>query len=236
MSSSAPACEFTDPGLVVAVLFLDGYLAPVRRSMPVRPERRPDGGTGSDLRGRGYGAALSRNAGGDRFDVFDIGRLYSSMIYSVKSPLISYNTKYHPKQFILGSFLKWRTIAAVSTIFPILSITALFFVPESPHWLLTKGRTVEAQKALAWLRGWVPVNQVKVEYDEIYDLLVLQPAHNSANNSSGRSACDQTVSRYLKKSFMRPYALIALTFFIGHFSGKTTLQTYAVQVRKTAYL
>lgn len=112
-----------------------------------------------------------------------------------------------------------------------LSIAALFFVPESPHWLMTKGRLEESQKALAWLRGWVPVNQVKAEYEEIYDLLVLQPAQVAADDRSNQSSCCKTVSRYTKKSFLKPYALITLTFFIGHFSGKTTLQTYAVQVR-----
>lgn len=131
--------------------------------------------------------------------------------------------------------MKWRTIAAVSAICPILSIIALFFVPESPHWLMTKGRLVEAQASLAWLRGWVSVRQVKTEYEEIYDLLVRQPAQVVAETTTNQSSCGQTIARYQKKSFLKPYALITLTFFIGHFSGKTTLQTYAVQVRKCCH-
>lgn len=51
-------------------------------------------------------------------------------------------------QFILGTFLKWRLVALVSCSLPILTIIALFFVPESPYWLLTKGRDNEAKKSL----------------------------------------------------------------------------------------
>lgn len=38
---------------------------------------------------------------------------------------------------------------------------------------------------------------------------------------------------YMKKSFLVPYGLVSLTFFCGHFSGKTPLQTYAVQIFNT---
>ena len=40
-------------------------------------------------------------------------------------------------------------------------------VPEAPIWLLSKGRRIEAQKALCWLRGWVEPAAVQTEYDEL---------------------------------------------------------------------
>lgn len=51
-------------------------------------------------------------------------------------------------QFILGTFFSWRTVALISCFLPLFTITALFFVPESPYWLLTKGRVEEAQRSL----------------------------------------------------------------------------------------
>lgn len=125
--------------------------------------------------------------------------------------------------------MKWRTIAAISTIFPILSITALFFVPESPHWLLLKGRFEEARKSLAWLRGWTPIYVIEEEYNQIYDVLVRIPSELTVDNNE--SDCLRKTRLYKKKNFLVPYALVTLTFFIGHFGGKTSLQTYAVQVR-----
>lgn len=135
------------------------------------------------------------------------------------------------RQFLMGTFLKWRTIAAISTIFPVLSILALFFVPESPHWLLVKGRYEEAKRSLAWLRGWTSLNDIEQEYESIYEVIVRQPAaQRLLDSGSNQSDCSRQAGLYAKKSFLVPYALVTLTFFIGHFSGKTPLQTYAVQV------
>lgn len=53
-------------------------------------------------------------------------------------------------QFILGTFFTWREVALISSFIPILTIFALFFVPESPYWLLTKGRTEQAKESLCW--------------------------------------------------------------------------------------
>lgn len=149
-------------------------------------------------------------------------------------------------QFLLGSLLPWRTIALISVIFPLISITALFFVPESPHWLVTKGRYLEAQRALAWLRGWVPISHVQQEYQQIYDTLVPAsvasssacksidaPDHQHQPPPQQSSYWSRTIRGYCRKSFLVPYALITFTFFVGHFSGKTTLQTYAVQIFHT---
>lgn len=109
---------------------------------------------------------------------------------------------------------------------PIISTIALFFVPESPHWLIKKGRFDDAKKSLAWLRGWVPIKKIEAEYQTLYNSIV-----NLDDNE--KPTCSETMKLYRKKSFLGPYALIVLTFFIGHFSGMTTLQTYAVQIFHT---
>ncbi|KAG4080309.1 hypothetical protein HA402_010801 [Bradysia odoriphaga] len=136
-------------------------------------------------------------------------------------------------QFLLGTFFKWRTIAAMSAVFPLLSITALFFVPESPHWLLFKNRTDDARKSLAWLRGWVPIERIESEFREIQSVMKKLPSESvSVASSTSKGKCGAAVP-YTKKSFLVPYGLVTLTFFIGHFSGKTPLQTYAVQIFHT---
>lgn len=122
-------------------------------------------------------------------------------------------------QFMFGTLMNWRTVALVSMAFPILSVLLLFIVPESPNWLIMKERYDEAQLSLAWLRGTKEVNYIQAEYKELYAQMIKN--EGDAKRSS--------ISFYLQKSFLWPFALVSFTFLVGHMSGVTTLTTYAVQ-------
>jgi len=54
---------------------------------------------------------------------------------------------------LMGIGLKWRLIAAILEIFPLVFVSSMIFVPESPYHLVKKGRKAEALKSLIWLRG-----------------------------------------------------------------------------------
>lgn len=137
-------------------------------------------------------------------------------------------------QFIMGSLWDWRTIAAVSTAFPVICIIALCFIPESPVWLIRKHKYAEAVKALQWLRGWVPEWKIEEEFNALYEQLITKPAKEEAEEKVQEMTKTQKVLHMFKKqTFWMPFMLVTLTFFIGHFSGKTTLQTYAVQIFHT---
>ncbi|XP_059618579.1 facilitated trehalose transporter Tret1 [Phlebotomus argentipes] len=133
-------------------------------------------------------------------------------------------------QFLMGTFLKWRLIALISCSLPIISLFLLFIVPESPYWLTQKHRLTEAKKSLAWLRGWVPESHVEQEFkalcEQVKDIAVSEQRQEN-------ESCLAQNKAYSKKTFLWPFALISYTFFIGHFSGMTTLQTYAVQIFHT---
>lgn len=126
----------------------------------------------------------------------------------------------------------WRAIALICTIFPIVSIFTLFFVPESPYWLLTKGQLDAAHKSLAWLRGWTSLKYVQGEFNEMCDVLIpkLSNAIVADEELESKPWLEKHLMPYKKRSFLIPYALVSYTFFVEHFSGKTSLQTYAVQV------
>lgn len=129
-------------------------------------------------------------------------------------------------QFLMGLFLEWRTITLVSTSAPILAIFFLFFVPESPHWLILKKRDEEAKKSLMWLRGWQKTFEgVKLEYDELYKSLTTSQESPTSNERD-----ESLLKSFKRRTFLLPYFICSLAFFIGHFSGMTTLQTYAVPI------
>uniref|UniRef100_A0A182VW61 Major facilitator superfamily (MFS) profile domain-containing protein n=1 Tax=Anopheles minimus TaxID=112268 RepID=A0A182VW61_9DIPT len=130
-------------------------------------------------------------------------------------------------EFLMGSFMKWRTVALISAVVPILAAFLLFFIPESPVWLASKGRLEDSKAALAWLRGWTSKEQVEDEFKEI--------EHQMAKDAELQK--DFTIvdkaRLYTQRAFLQPFGIILLCFFIGHFSGMTTLQTYAVQIFHT---
>ncbi|KAK9702321.1 Sugar transporter [Popillia japonica] len=70
-------------------------------------------------------------------------------------------------QFLFGTFFHWRTVALINCIFPVLSFVLLFFVPESPHWLILKNRLLDARKSIAWLRGWTSLEAIEPEFKDL---------------------------------------------------------------------
>lgn len=82
-----------------------------------------------------------------------------------------------------------------------------------------KGRIQEAERSLQWLRGWVSAQEVQTELS----MLVKSIQSSEAANQETRSW-----QPFLRRTFLRPYLIVALAFLVGHFGGMTTLQTYAV--------
>lgn len=126
-------------------------------------------------------------------------------------------------QFFMGLFLEWRTIALLSTTAPAVAFVCLFLVPESPYWLILNNRDEEAKKSLMWLRGWrKSFDSVKPEFEEL---------RKSLKSSDLKTSDDESLMRaFTRRNFILPYFICSLAFFVGHFSGMTTLQTYAVPI------
>ncbi|XP_069669485.1 facilitated trehalose transporter Tret1-like [Periplaneta americana] len=129
--------------------------------------------------------------------------------------------------FLMGTMMPWRKIAAINVTFPIIAMLCLCFVPESPYWLAGKGRMADAEKSLCWLRGWVKPTKVQQELSQLTVSLVTDKQKGPSTASS--SPCFSW-RNYTKKTFTKPFLLLAACFFFGHFGGITTLQTYAVTI------
>jgi hypothetical protein len=58
-------------------------------------------------------------------------------------------------------------------------------------------------------------------------LLIVKPAEGEVSKRG------VDASHFARRSFLLPFFIISLCFFVGHFSGMTTLQTFAVQIFNT---
>ncbi|KAF4532913.1 hypothetical protein B566_EDAN001517 [Ephemera danica] len=55
--------------------------------------------------------------------------------------------------YAVGAVVSFKMLAILSGIIPVVFFIGLFFVPETPHYLLTKNRKHDAEKSMLWLRG-----------------------------------------------------------------------------------
>ncbi|XP_063375729.1 facilitated trehalose transporter Tret1-like [Cydia amplana] len=134
--------------------------------------------------------------------------------------------------YLLGTVLPWRLAALVSLAVPLTTMLVVLFVPETPIWLLSKGRQKEALRSLCRLRGWCEPEDVKEEFDQLLkyndaihqcviclkeDKTALPCEHMTA------SLIKRIVLKYkhvfLVKETMRPFALVMAYFLFYLFSG-----------------
>ena len=55
--------------------------------------------------------------------------------------------------FVTGVYCHWKLLAFIGGVSPALLVIFLYFMPETPIWLLRKKHRKEALDSLVWLRG-----------------------------------------------------------------------------------
>lgn len=107
------------------------------------------------------------------------------------------------------SFCNWRTMA-FSSLFPLgVFAIGLIFIPESPRWLASKGKTAEARKALDVLRNGHPLSD---EIDAITQVATQTP-NASSNTWSDLWAARKQVSIGISLQFFQQFAGINAFMF-----------------------
>lgn len=110
--------------------------------------------------------------------------------------------------------VSWPIITGICIIFPVLSAAAMMVMPESPYYLVTKGKNTEARKALVWLRGNVPM--VDAELKE------MQATHMEQD----RIGSVGIVQLFKHQVYLRPLIIVVLLMFFQQFSGINAVLFY----------
>lgn len=74
-------------------------------------------------------------------------------------------------EYIIGPMVLYQNLGYFSGSLTIIFIIIFFWMPESPYWLLMKGRKENAAKSLAWLRGHDGSSAVKEELETLENVV-----------------------------------------------------------------
>lgn len=121
-------------------------------------------------------------------------------------------------EYCVGPFVSYHALALVSGGVPVLFAVLFFFMPESPHWLLQRGRREDARRALRWLRG-TDEQSVAAELGEMTRAMELQ----GSDSKGGASLKDIIFSRGPRKAL-----IIVITLqVLKELSGNSAVVAYA---------
>ncbi|XP_057322645.1 facilitated trehalose transporter Tret1-like isoform X1 [Microplitis mediator] len=130
----------------------------------------------------------------------------------------------------------WRLVSAVVVILPIFSMTSIiFFLPESPRWLLTNGSEAEAKSSLLTLRGLnFETNEFLIEFDQ---MIVYHGTGTKVFTSGGQSKPTKVLTKIkeiwdaLKKpEVWKPFLILNTFFLLQQFCGIYVVIAYAVDM------
>jgi len=115
----------------------------------------------------------------------------------------------------------WRTVAWVQLVPCVLLGVSCFFAPNSPYWLVERGREEEARKSLRMLRG--PDYDLEEELAEIV-------AKKRAKEVAGKSVASTLASG----TFLRPFLRIGTLMMITQWAGINVITAYMVTIFTTS--
>ncbi|CAK1593808.1 unnamed protein product [Parnassius mnemosyne] len=147
--------------------------------------------------------------------------------------------------YFLGTVVNWRNAALISLIVPISSMAFAFLVPETPVWLLFRGRENEALKSLCYLRGWTTPENVREEFNSLVNyskkLQKCAICYKFDDEDTGKdckhfkmNAFKRSIYKFryimLRKETTRPLMLVMMYFLFFVMSGLTPIRPNMVNI------
>ena len=130
---------------------------------------------------------------------------------------------------LLCQWVSWRWLAGLSCTFPLLSLTLLCLVPESPSWLVTQGRITEARKALQWIRGdHFDVTEELTKLKASFRKTQTQAAVQGTGGWLHFRRTQDFIGKLRRPDVFKPLLVVTTLMLLQQFTGIATTSYYAI--------
>ncbi|XP_055595906.1 facilitated trehalose transporter Tret1-like isoform X2 [Uranotaenia lowii] len=130
-----------------------------------------------------------------------------------------------------GAFLHWRVVAWTSIIYTVLPVILIqLFVPESPVWLVSKGRIEDAARSLRFLYKKYPQpDHTDTPLAEMHLNALLKDRESKIREAERTMGANKSKLRgFLKPTGYKPLIILFWFFLIQQYSGIYITLFYAV--------
>lgn len=115
-------------------------------------------------------------------------------------------------------------VAAISAAICVIALIVLIPIPESPSWLVTKGKESKAERSLKVFRGVKGATQHQDILNELEQMIVQV---STDRNSRGKK--DSAIDLLKQPDVFKPVIMMITFFILQQFSGIFVVIVYAVQ-------
>jgi sugar porter (SP) family MFS transporter len=115
----------------------------------------------------------------------------------------------------------WRYILGSSLVFSTIMLIGTLFIPESPRWLMHKGRDLDALKVWKRIRG----TESRESREEFYDMKILLQMEE-LEISEGRKKRFPWMDLFTNKRARRALVFANIMIFLGQFTGINAVMYY----------
>jgi len=122
--------------------------------------------------------------------------------------------------YTMGSWLPWHYAAAISTLLPLCLLAALSPYFDSPYWYFSIGKEKNAHMAIEQFRGQGT--------NVVSEVFTIQQHVEASHSEEDISFIAAVIKVFTEKKYFKPFFTLNFLFFLMIFSGKFTIDFYAV--------
>jgi facilitated trehalose transporter len=136
--------------------------------------------------------------------------------------------------YLMGAWLPWDQLAWASAGFPVLFLVVMIPLPESPAWLLSRGRIADADKSLKWLHHQ-PRIQNENKLAEMKETSVFTSKTTQEQVSSSEYLKSEfRIKELLRRPVLIPFSLTFTLLIFQQVSGIDAIIFYTVSIFHSA--